>query len=84
MYVQISSQGGSDTLTERLQSHASALIGSWQSLAQSTTQQRLLGVYDNQQSWALMYNLYADLLLGTKLIPQSVSIHAPVETVCPH
>ncbi len=56
-----------------LQSHASALIGSWLSLAESSSQQHLLGVYGDQQSWALLYNIYADLLLGTKLVPQSVS-----------
>ena len=55
------------------QSHASALIGSWLSLAESSSQQHLLGVYGDQQSWALLYNIYADLLLGTNLIPQTVS-----------
>ena len=55
------------------QSHASALIGSWLSLAESNSQQHLLGVYGDQQSWALLYNIYADLLLGTNLIPQTVS-----------
>ena len=57
----------------RTQAHASALFSSWKSLAEAPDQSHLLGVYGNEQSWALMYNLYADKLLGTNVVPQSVS-----------
>ena len=32
----------------------------------------LLGSYGDQQSWSLMYNLYADKMLGLNFVPQSV------------
>ncbi|KAI0705088.1 hypothetical protein C8T65DRAFT_577862 [Cerioporus squamosus] len=70
--AEISRAIGKDSDAQEYDSHASALIGSWQSLAESSTQQHLLGVYGDQQSWALLYNIYADLLLGTKLVPQSI------------
>ena len=54
------------------QAHASALFSSWKSLAEASDQSHLLGVYGDEQSWALMYNLYADKLLGTNVVPQSV------------
>ena len=50
----------------------------WRSLATSPASssdggtQHLLGVYGDTESWALMYNLYADKLLGLGMIPQSV------------
>ena len=47
----------------------------WQSLALSSDQQSILATFGVEDSWSLMYNLYADLLLGTGLVPQSVSIH---------
>ncbi len=55
-----------------LQSHAAALVGQWQSLALSSDQKHLLRVYNDQTSWALMYNLYADRLLGTNLVSDTV------------
>lgn len=35
--------------------------------------QHILASYGNQNSWALVYNLYADRLLETNLVPDSVS-----------
>ncbi|RPD75342.1 hypothetical protein L226DRAFT_534905 [Lentinus tigrinus ALCF2SS1-7] len=70
--AEISRAVGKDSDAQEYDSHASALIGSWLSLAESSSQQHLLGVYGDQQSWALLYNIYADLLLGTNLIPQSI------------
>ena len=60
--------------TERgLQNQASSLLSAWSSLATSSSGSRLLGSYGNQQSWSLMYNLFADKLLGLNFVPQSVS-----------
>ena len=59
------------------QSQATALVGSWLSLAESNDQQHLLGQYGDQSSSAMLYNIYADLLLGTNLIPQDVSLWSP-------
>ena len=33
----------------------------------------LLGAYGDEKSWALMYNVYADKLLGTGMLSESVS-----------
>ena len=46
----------------------------WKSSALSSDQQRILGVFGEDTSWSLMYNLYIDLLLGTKLVPTSVGV----------
>lgn len=63
-----------------VQSHAAALVGQWQSLALSSDQKHLLRVYNDQTSWALMYNLYADRLLGTNLV--SDTVHCTSCLVC--
>ena len=55
------------------QNQASTLLNSWLSLAMSSDGSRLLGSYGDQQSWSLMYNLYADKMLGLNFVPQSVS-----------
>lgn len=54
------------------QNQANTLIGQWRSLAMSSDQKRLLNAYGDQQSWTTLYNLYADKLLGTDLVDQSV------------
>ena len=56
-----------------LQNQAASLLSSWLSLATSSGGSRLLGSYGNQQSWTLMYNLFADKLLGLNFVAQSVS-----------
>ena len=48
------------------------MLGEWQSLATGTSS-HLLGEYGNQQSWSLMYNLFADKMLGLNFVAQSVS-----------
>ncbi|PIL35870.1 hypothetical protein GSI_01530 [Ganoderma sinense ZZ0214-1] len=53
---------------------ASSLLTSWLSLATSSGGSRLLGSYGNQQSWSLMYNLFADKMLGLNFVSQSASI----------
>ena len=47
----------------------------WQSLALSSDQQSILETFGVENSWSLTYNLYANLLLGTGLVQQSVSAH---------
>ena len=56
-----------------LQDHAKQLVNSWLSFAQASDQQHLLGKYGDQSSWAMLYNVYADLLMQTNLIPRDVS-----------
>ncbi|KAL7281458.1 hypothetical protein ACG7TL_004773 [Trametes sanguinea] len=68
--AEISRALGQDVDAQQYDSHASALVGSWQSLATSADQNHILGFYGNQQSWALMYNIYADRLLGTNIVSQ--------------
>ncbi|RPD75338.1 DUF1793-domain-containing protein [Lentinus tigrinus ALCF2SS1-7] len=61
-------QRDSDTL--HYDSQAKALASRWLILAQSSDQQHLLGQYGQESSSALLYNIYADVLLGTNLVPQ--------------
>ncbi|KAI9067393.1 DUF1793-domain-containing protein [Trametes sanguinea] len=70
--AEISRALGQDVDAQQYDSHASALAGSWQSLATSVDQKHILGFYGNQQSWALMYNIYADRLLGTDVVSQTL------------
>ncbi|KAI0335016.1 DUF1793-domain-containing protein [Cubamyces sp. BRFM 1775] len=70
--AEISRALGQDLDAQQYDSHAAALVGSWQSLATSSDQQHILGIYGNQNSWALMYNIYADLLLGTNIVSQTL------------
>ncbi|EMD33464.1 hypothetical protein CERSUDRAFT_118047 [Gelatoporia subvermispora B] len=62
--------------TERFEQYSkqsSALIKTWESLALSSDQQHLLLDYgDLDATWALVYNLYADRLLGLDLINPSI------------
>ncbi|EIW62862.1 uncharacterized protein TRAVEDRAFT_114910 [Trametes versicolor FP-101664 SS1] len=64
---------GEDADAQLYDGHAAALAAAWQSLALSSDGSHLLGVYGDQQSWALMYNIYADRLLGTGIVNHSVS-----------
>ncbi|KAH9930467.1 uncharacterized protein BXZ73DRAFT_77912 [Epithele typhae] len=54
-------------------SNVTAMVQTWTSLATSNDSSgRILGQYGNSGSWALMYNLYPDVLLGTGVVPQSL------------
>ncbi|KAI0367422.1 DUF1793-domain-containing protein [Pilatotrama ljubarskyi] len=66
--AEMSRAAGEDIDAQRYDNNAAALIGEWQSLALSSDGQHLLGMCGNQQSWSLMYNLYADRLLGTNIV----------------
>ncbi|KAM5540216.1 hypothetical protein V8D89_006035 [Ganoderma adspersum] len=63
---------GQDSDATKYGSQASSLFNSWLLLATSSSGSRLLGSYGSQQSWSLMYNLFADKMLGLNFVPQSV------------
>ena len=61
---------------ERLfQNQSSGLLREWTSLAMSSDQSHILGFYGEENSTSLLYNIYADRLLGTGLFSQSVGDH---------
>ncbi|KAI1795667.1 hypothetical protein LXA43DRAFT_731775 [Ganoderma leucocontextum] len=70
--AEISRAVGEDSDGAQYDNNATALLGSWVSLATSSGGSRLLGSYGDQQSWSLMYNLFADKMLGLNFVPQSV------------
>ena len=47
-------------------------MNQWLSTALSSDKQQILGIFGDDSSWSLVYNLYADLVLGTNLVPKSV------------
>jgi hypothetical protein len=55
------------------QSAAARLYGQWKSLALSSDQ-HLLAVYGQANSWTLGHNLFADVWLGTNLVESSVGV----------
>lgn len=59
------------------------LMDQWLSTALSSSKQRILGILGEEDSWGLMYNLYADVLLGTNLVPKSVSVYCTYHTALP-
>ncbi|KAI0353838.1 DUF1793-domain-containing protein [Trametes cingulata] len=70
--AEMSQAMGEQADAQQYGSNATTLVGQWQSLAQSSDGQHLLGSYGDQQSWSLMYNLYADRLLGTNIVDQNL------------
>ena len=57
------------------------LMSQWLSTALSSDKQRILGIFGQDDSWGLMYNLYADVLLGTNLVPKSVRVYSNPPTM---
>ncbi|OCH91439.1 hypothetical protein OBBRIDRAFT_525583 [Obba rivulosa] len=51
---------------------ATKLIGQWTSFALSPEEDHILLDYGDDSSWALVYNLYADRLLGLNLVDSSI------------
>ncbi|OBZ70559.1 hypothetical protein A0H81_09078 [Grifola frondosa] len=72
---EISQAFGESAVAQMYSSRAAVLASTWQSLALSSDQQHLLEDYGNQQSSALMYNLYADRLLQLNLVNETVYQH---------
>ncbi|GBE81170.1 Glutaminase A [Sparassis crispa] len=69
---EISRAVGENADAQNFANNAAAYAATWQSLAESASQNHLLFSYGEANSWALMYNLYADLLLGTRLVSETV------------
>ncbi|KLO10456.1 DUF1793-domain-containing protein [Schizopora paradoxa] len=63
---------GMESDASNYQSVAESYIGQWQNLSLSLNQTRLLTTFQAEGSAGLIYNMYADKLLQTDLIPQSV------------
>ncbi|KAH9942450.1 uncharacterized protein BXZ73DRAFT_41115 [Epithele typhae] len=70
--AEISRTVGNDADTQTYSNQASTLINAWQSLAVISGNARISATYGDANSWSLGYNLYADLLMGTNLVPSSV------------
>lgn len=51
---------------------AKTYVGQWQTLATAADDLHLTYTYGNSSSWGLLYNLYADKLLQTNIIPGSI------------
>ena len=51
------------------------MMSQWLSTALSSDKKSVLGIFGEDGSWGLMYNLYADVLLKTDLIPNSVRVY---------
>lgn len=56
----------------RYQQYVSTNIEEWATLSVSSDKSHLLSSYGEESSSALMYNLFADLLLGVDIVPQAV------------
>ncbi|KAF9256003.1 DUF1793-domain-containing protein [Marasmius fiardii PR-910] len=70
--AEISHTLGRSDDASKYQNQASSWASTWQQLAVSNN--HLVSTYSESDSWALMYNLYPDVLLGMKLISQEVRL----------
>ncbi|KAL1694460.1 hypothetical protein GGG16DRAFT_122510 [Schizophyllum commune] len=63
---------GDKTTGSKYSDIASDYVSRWQDLAKSAEGDHTTLNYDNDSSWGLTYNLYADKLLGFNLFPSSI------------
>jgi len=63
---------GDEQKSQNYSSIASSYMSQWQDMACSSDKSHLTLSYGDNPSWGLMYNLYADKLLGTNLFPDSI------------
>ncbi|KAI0736168.1 hypothetical protein C8Q72DRAFT_241274 [Fomitopsis betulina] len=63
---------GNSSAGSTYDSIASSYIDQWQTLGTTPDGKHLTLQYGNSSSWGIAYNLYADQLLGTNLVPSSV------------
>ncbi|KAH9915038.1 uncharacterized protein BXZ73DRAFT_54569 [Epithele typhae] len=78
-FAEMSRMVGNDTNAQKYEaSTLSALMNQWRSLSISDNAENFLGRYGVQNSQSLLYNLYADRLLNTSVVPQSVSCVCPI------
>ncbi|KAJ3791208.1 DUF1793-domain-containing protein [Lentinula aff. detonsa] len=70
--AEISRAMGDTTAAQQYQANATSYVKLWESLA--TSSEHLLPTYEDTSSsdYALMYNMYADILLKTNLIDQNI------------
>jgi hypothetical protein len=69
---EMSNVAGNQNDAKKYRDQASSYISKWASLAGSSG--HLTFTYGEASSFGLMYNLYADKLMGTGLVPSDVSI----------
>ncbi|KAI0958924.1 hypothetical protein AcV7_004605 [Taiwanofungus camphoratus] len=71
---EISRALGRESDVQQYASVASSYFETWQSISQTSSPSppHILASYGQEGSWALMYNLYADRILGTGLVSQNV------------
>ncbi|KAI0744978.1 DUF1793-domain-containing protein [Earliella scabrosa] len=70
--AQIAALVGNQDKSSRYNSQADSYLEQWQTLATARDGSHLKLTYGDDSSWGLMYNLYADKLLGLNFIPDSV------------
>ncbi|KAH9951659.1 DUF1793-domain-containing protein [Amylocystis lapponica] len=63
---------GNSSASASYSSIAASYVQQWQNFATSTDGKHLTLAYGNESTWGLTYNMLADKLLGTNLIPDSV------------
>ncbi|KAI0952144.1 hypothetical protein AcV7_008040 [Taiwanofungus camphoratus] len=63
---------GDSATSSNYSSIAASYVTQWQGYATSSDGQHLTLAYGNDATWGLSYNMYADKLLNTNLIPTSV------------
>ncbi|KAF9653386.1 DUF1793-domain-containing protein [Thelephora ganbajun] len=63
---------GDNSKSKQYDNVAASFLGQWQSVALSSDKSHYTLSYGNDSSWGLLYNLYADRLLGFNMFPQSV------------
>ncbi|KAK0481514.1 hypothetical protein IW261DRAFT_1334456 [Armillaria novae-zelandiae] len=82
---EISQALGRNQDAETYSNTAQSYVEQWQTAAGSTG--HLLSTYGaaaDSSSWSLVYNLFADKLLGTELVDSSVSTHENATVQCPN
>ncbi|EMD35396.1 hypothetical protein CERSUDRAFT_66560 [Gelatoporia subvermispora B] len=70
--AEMSAAVGPQSDAELFNQEATTLIGEWTRLALSFDQQHVVAKYGEESSWTLLYNLYADKLLGFNLVNSSI------------
>ncbi|KAF5335236.1 hypothetical protein D9758_014770 [Tetrapyrgos nigripes] len=68
--AEMSNAAGNSADAKKYQDQASTFISQWASFAGSSG--HLTSTYGDTSSFGLMYNLYADKLMGTSLVPNNV------------
>ncbi|KZT12530.1 DUF1793-domain-containing protein [Laetiporus sulphureus 93-53] len=63
---------GDSTTSSSYNSTVTSYLQQWQELATAPASQHLVLNYGDPSSWGLTYNMYADKLLNTNIIPSSV------------